>query len=81
MGGARDDEMMVARRIGVLERGIDRSLMELTEVEVAINAKPYPRPVGTAGLERKRVLLTNLIAKMDARLKQLRAQFPGALDA
>jgi hypothetical protein len=32
------------------------------------------------GLKRKRLLLTNLIAEMDAKLKRLQAQFPGGPD-
>jgi hypothetical protein len=78
MSDASDNDTMVAQRIGVLERGIDKSLMELTEVEVAINARPHPRPVEPGGLERRRVLLTDLITRMDAKLKQLRAHSPGA---
>lgn len=65
-----------ARRISVLKHGIDKSLMELTEVEVAINARRYPGPIEGGRLERRRLLLTNLIVGMDAELKQLQAQPP-----
>jgi hypothetical protein len=74
MSGVRDNETLVARRIRALKRGIDKSLMELTEVEVAINARFRFTPAGGSGLERKRLLLMNLIAAMDARLGQLQAQ-------
>jgi hypothetical protein len=76
MSGVRDSDTLVARRIRALKRGIDKSLMELTEVEVAINARFRFTPAGDGGLERKRLLLMNLITAMDARLGQLQAQ-PG----
>ena len=66
----------VARKISVLKRGIDKSLMELTEVEVAINARPNTSLIEGGGLKRKRLLLMNLIARMDAKLKQLQARAP-----
>jgi hypothetical protein len=48
----------VARKISVLKRGIDKSLMELTEVEVAINARPNSSLIEGGGLKRKRLLLS-----------------------
>ena len=80
MSGVSDNDTTMARKISALKRAIDKSLMELTEVEVAINARRYPRPVENGELERKRLLLTNLIVGMDAELKQFQAQSPGAPD-
>jgi hypothetical protein len=72
MSGANDNDMTLARRISVLERGIETSLRELAEVEVAINARDYPRPVEGGGLERRRLMLLGLIEDMRAKLKELR---------
>jgi len=80
MSGMSDNDKTAARRIKVLKRRINKSLMKLTEVEVVINARLHPRPVEGGGLERKRLLLTNLIAGMDAKLKQLQTQCPGDPD-
>ncbi len=80
MSGVTNNDMTVSRRIGVLKRMIDTSLMELTEVEVVINASCHPRSVEGSELERKRLLLTNFIVEMDAKLKQLQAQSFGGPD-
>ena len=76
MSGMSNADTTVARKISVLKRGIDKSLMELTEVEVAINARPHTSLIEGGGLKRKRLLLMNLIARMDAKLKQLQARAP-----
>ena len=76
MSGISNADTTVARKISVLKRGIDKSLMELTEVEVAINARPNSSLIEGGGLKRKRLLLMNLIARMDAKLKQLQARAP-----
>jgi hypothetical protein len=81
MSGVGDSDTTMARRIRALKRGIEKSLMELTDVEVAINGRRYSEPVEGGGLERKRLRLTNLIVEMDAKLKRLQAQFPGDPDA
>jgi hypothetical protein len=59
------------RRITVIKSLLDTWLMELTEIEVALNAKRYPGAVESGGLERRRLLLTSRILGMDAELKQL----------
>lgn len=71
MSGMSNNDTTVARRISVLKRRIDTSLMELTEVEVLINAKCLPRQGEGGELERTRLVLTNSIVEMDAELKQL----------
>lgn len=73
MSGVSDSDMPMAQRISVLRCQIDKSLMELTEVEVIINAKPHPNSE-SGRLHRERLLLTNLITEMDGELKQLQAQ-------
>lgn len=78
MSGVSDDDAVMARRICVLKRGIDKSLMALTEVEVAINARHHLTPIESGGLEQRRLLLTNLIVKMDARLERLQARYSGS---
>ena len=72
MSGANDNDMTLARRISVLERGIETSLRELAEVEAAINARDYPRPLEGGGLERRRLMLLGLLEEMRAKLKELR---------
>ena len=72
MTGANDNDMTTARRIDVLERGIERSTQELAEVEEAISERSYPRRVMGGGLERRRLFLVNLIADMRAKLIELR---------
>jgi len=69
---ANDNDMTLARRISVLERGIETSSKELAIVEDAIKARSYPRPVEGGGLERRRLMLLNLIAEMEAKLQELR---------
>ncbi len=64
-------EATVARRVGVLKRMIDTSLMELTEVEVLINARCRSGQSEGGELERMRLVLVNSIVAMDAKLKQL----------
>lgn len=76
MSGTDNANMTVAQKISVLKRGIDKSLMELTEVEVAINARSHSSPVENGGLKRKRLRLMNLIARLDAKLEQLQARSP-----
>lgn len=78
MSGMSNRDLTQARRIRALKRKIDASLMELTEVEVVINARCHQRPIESGELEKKRLLLTNFIVEMDAKLAQLRAQSPGA---
>lgn len=63
-------ETIVARRIDALKRVIDTSLMELTEVEVLINAQGR-RQVEGGELERTRMVLMDEILRMEAELKQL----------
>ena len=70
MSRTRNDEATVARRISALKRVIDNSLMELTEVEVLINAQGR-RQVEGGELERTRMVLTDGILRMEAELKQL----------
>jgi hypothetical protein len=70
MSRTRNNESTVARRIGALKRVIDTSLMELTEVEVLINARGRWQVEG-GELERTRMVLTDGILKMEAELKQL----------
>jgi hypothetical protein len=77
MSAANDNDMTLARRISVLERGIETSLKELTEVEAAINARDYPRPVEGGGLERRRLILLRLLDEMRAKLKELKAEAEG----
>ena len=60
------------RRIGILKRRIETTLMELTEVEVLINARVPSNQVGDDELVDARQVLTTLIIAMDAELKQLR---------
>ena len=69
---ANDNDMTLARRISVLARGIETSSKELAIVEDAIKARSYPRLVDGGGLERRRLMLLNLIAEMDAKLQELR---------
>ncbi len=71
MSGANDNDMTVARRIIVLRRGIETSTQELAEVNAAIAARSYPRPVEGGGLERRRLMLLDLIARMKAKLEEL----------
>ena len=59
-------------RIGILKRRIDASLMELTEVELRINARVPPKRAGDDELASARLLLTASIVAMDAELNQLR---------
>ena len=76
-----------ARRVSVLKRMIDTSLMELTEVEVLINARCGSGQIGDGELERTRLVLMNSIVEMDAKLKLLQCSRQvtktddGALDA
>lgn len=67
----------IAGRIRALERNIDASLMELTEVEVVINAKCNPGPSGCDEFQTRRLTLTKAIVRMDAELKQLRTSWAG----
>jgi hypothetical protein len=69
---ANDNVMTLARRISVLKRGIETSSSDLAIVEAAVKERSYPRPVEGGGLERRRLLLLNLIAEMDAKLQELR---------
>jgi hypothetical protein len=77
MNSANDNDMTLARRIHVLEHGIERSLGELTEVEAALRsgtARRYPRPMKGAGLERRRMMLLKLIEEMGTKLNELKAE-------
>ena len=78
MSGVNNRDQTQARRIRTLKRKIDASLMELTEVEVVINARCHQRPIEGGELEKKRLLLTSFIVEMDAKLARLQAQSPGA---
>jgi hypothetical protein len=60
----------LASWIGSLQRIIDSSLSELTELEVIINASRRNQ-VGRGELERTRMVLTDSIVKMDAELRKL----------
>ena len=80
MSEANDNDMTLARRFSVLKRGIETSLKELAIVEAAIEARSYPRPVEGGGLERRRLLLLNLIAEMDAKLQELREECDGGTE-
>lgn len=72
MNRTSNDEAAVVRRIGALKHTIDTSLMELTEVEVLINAH-CRKDVDCGELERTRLMLTNAIVEMDAELKRLQS--------
>lgn len=74
MNEANDNDIAPARRISVLERGIETSSKELVIVEDAIRARSYPRPVDGGGLERRRLMLLKLIAEMAAKLQELREE-------
>lgn len=86
MNSMGDNNTITARRIGALKRMIDASLMELTEVEVLINARCRLKQAEGGELERTRLGLTNAIVEMDAELKQLQSNrsvvqpYDGALD-
>ena len=70
VGRAGKDDAMVARSIGTLKRVLDSLLMELTEVEVLINAR-CRRQVDGGELKRTRAVLTSAIVTMDGELEQL----------
>ena len=67
-----NNHTILDRRISILMRRIETSLMELTEVEVRINARVPPKQVGVDELVDARLALTSSIFAMDAELKQLR---------
>lgn len=73
MSGVSESDMPMAQRISVLRCQIDKSLMELTEVEIIIDTKPHPRSE-SGRLHRERLLLTSLIVEMDGKLKRLQAR-------
>jgi hypothetical protein len=64
--------MTLARKIHVLEHGLEKSLKELAEVEAALAVRKYPRPIEGGGLERRRMLLVKLIEEIDTKLKELK---------
>lgn len=72
MSRSSNRDATVARRIVALKRVMDTSLMELTEVEVLINAR-CRRPREGGELERTRLALTNVIVEMDVELKRLQS--------
>lgn len=72
MSRNRNRDATVARRIVALKRVMDTSLMELTEVEVLINAQ-CRRPREGGELEKTRLALTNVIVEMDVELKRLQS--------
>lgn len=74
MDGAGCNDKSTTALICALEHELNRSLMQLTDVEIALNAKPFPRPLQDGLLEQKRALLTRFITEMDAALKRLQAQ-------
>lgn len=72
MSRTSNRDAAVARRIGALKRVMDTSLMELTEVEVLINAQCRKQREG-GELEKTRLFLTNVIVEMDVELKRLQS--------
>jgi hypothetical protein len=73
MASANDNDMTLARRLSVLERGIEESLTNLAEVEAVLRSRTYPKPSKDGGLARRRVMLLRLIEEMETKLKKLKA--------
>jgi hypothetical protein len=81
MASANDNDMTPARRISVLERGIEKSLKDLVEVEAVLRSGTHPQPLKDGGLARRRVMLLKLIEEMEAKLRELKAEPDGETGA
>ena len=63
MSDQSEKGITAAQRIRGLKRRIDRSLMELTDLEVVLNTRPHTAPLDNARLEKKKLLLTRLSSR------------------